>query len=418
MSRQVEAERRHLHELDLHDVEVVAGEHLVERVLEVSSAGRQRVLVAVRRQQRAQLTLPLRPRTRAVRSSGRCAPPGSRRGSPRATRRSHWSVALNDSTDTSWRVASSRTIPSMRRCPPNLGGLGRNGDTNKNFIGMSDRTRSGPANPERSAGAWGKHVAMSRIGGLWRKRRHVIAVAAVGVAGTTSSADAAKSADTTPPSTDGVGDPGGRCIVRLHGKSGAGGETVEEDGVMNVLPDGNAEGWGGRQWLYFPEEKYLRGPRHRRRRDRVQRVRRRHHQRLLQRRRRSPPSCTAAARRSMGASCGSSSTTRCRTKACSSAHLIQPSAVTLYWTGALRVDRAAGLELRRSGLDVRGRRDDRDRCLRRGARRRRCSRASSTSTRGTGTPRSWATGRDPSQRSRSPRRCRRRRDHVTFLTIT
>jgi pimeloyl-ACP methyl ester carboxylesterase len=98
---------------------------------------------------------------------------------------------------------------------------------------------------------------MSRIGGLWRKRRRVIAVAAVGVAGTTSSADAAKSADTTPPSTDDASDSGGRCIVRLHGKSGAGGESYEEDGVMNVLPDGNAEGWGGRQWMYFPEEKYL-----------------------------------------------------------------------------------------------------------------------------------------------------------------
>jgi pimeloyl-ACP methyl ester carboxylesterase len=98
---------------------------------------------------------------------------------------------------------------------------------------------------------------MSRFGGVWRKRRRVIAVAAVGVAGTTGGADAAASTDTTTPSTEGGETPAGRCIVRLHGKSGAGGESYAEDGVLNVLPDGNAEGWGGRQWIYFPEDKYL-----------------------------------------------------------------------------------------------------------------------------------------------------------------
>jgi hypothetical protein len=48
-----------------------------------------------------------------------------------------------------------------------------------------------------------------------------------------------------------------RCVVRLHGKGGSGGETtVDAAGVRTILPTGNAEGWGGRQWLYFPDDEY------------------------------------------------------------------------------------------------------------------------------------------------------------------
>ena len=47
-----------------------------------------------------------------------------------------------------------------------------------------------------------------------------------------------------------------RCLLRLHGKGGGGAETVVEDGVSVISPDGNAEGWGGWQWLYFPEDEY------------------------------------------------------------------------------------------------------------------------------------------------------------------
>jgi hypothetical protein len=47
-----------------------------------------------------------------------------------------------------------------------------------------------------------------------------------------------------------------RCLVRLHGKGGAGAETVVEDDVSVIAPDGNAEGWGARQWLYFPDGEY------------------------------------------------------------------------------------------------------------------------------------------------------------------
>lgn len=47
-----------------------------------------------------------------------------------------------------------------------------------------------------------------------------------------------------------------RCLVRLHGKGGTGAETTVEDGVSVVSPDGNAEGWGARQWLYFPDDEF------------------------------------------------------------------------------------------------------------------------------------------------------------------
>jgi hypothetical protein len=48
----------------------------------------------------------------------------------------------------------------------------------------------------------------------------------------------------------------GRCLVRLHGKGGGGADTVVDDDVTIISPSGNAEGWGGRQWLYFPEAEF------------------------------------------------------------------------------------------------------------------------------------------------------------------
>lgn len=47
-----------------------------------------------------------------------------------------------------------------------------------------------------------------------------------------------------------------RCVVQLHPKGADGTETTIEDGVTFIAPRGNAEGWGGRQWLYFPEDRY------------------------------------------------------------------------------------------------------------------------------------------------------------------
>ena len=47
-----------------------------------------------------------------------------------------------------------------------------------------------------------------------------------------------------------------RCIVRLHGKGGIGQPTVVVDGITEVSPTGNADGWNARQWLYFPDESF------------------------------------------------------------------------------------------------------------------------------------------------------------------
>jgi len=47
-----------------------------------------------------------------------------------------------------------------------------------------------------------------------------------------------------------------RCVVQLHGKGGNGADPATKDGVTTLAPSGNAEGWGGRQWLYFPDAEY------------------------------------------------------------------------------------------------------------------------------------------------------------------
>ena len=47
------------------------------------------------------------------------------------------------------------------------------------------------------------------------------------------------------------------CVVSLHAKGGGGQpEWTGSDGVRHSFPGGNADGWGGRQWLYYPESNY------------------------------------------------------------------------------------------------------------------------------------------------------------------
>jgi len=46
-------------------------------------------------------------------------------------------------------------------------------------------------------------------------------------------------------------------VVSVHGKSGSGQpEWTGGDGIRHSYPGGNAAGWGGRQWLYYPEGNY------------------------------------------------------------------------------------------------------------------------------------------------------------------
>jgi hypothetical protein len=47
-----------------------------------------------------------------------------------------------------------------------------------------------------------------------------------------------------------------QCVVSLHGKGGSGRATTTSGAVVRLFPTGNASGWGGRQWLYFPESGY------------------------------------------------------------------------------------------------------------------------------------------------------------------
>jgi hypothetical protein len=45
----------------------------------------------------------------------------------------------------------------------------------------------------------------------------------------------------------------------LHGKGGGGqAERTGDDGVRRSFPAGNESGWGGRQWLYYPDTDYQR----------------------------------------------------------------------------------------------------------------------------------------------------------------
>ena len=50
---------------------------------------------------------------------------------------------------------------------------------------------------------------------------------------------------------------GKSCVVSLHGKGGGPGpEWIDGNGVRHSFPGGNAPGWGGLQWLYYPASNY------------------------------------------------------------------------------------------------------------------------------------------------------------------
>jgi hypothetical protein len=44
-----------------------------------------------------------------------------------------------------------------------------------------------------------------------------------------------------------------KCVVMLHGKSGNGFAPQDRGDYLLVGPTGNADGWGGKQWIYFPD---------------------------------------------------------------------------------------------------------------------------------------------------------------------
>ncbi len=76
------------------------------------------------------------------------------------------------------------------------------------------------------------------------------------------SRDAAGSDSDLPDAAEGERDasesgPQQKCVVFLHGKSGGGFATQTRAEYLFVAPTGNADGesWGGRQWLYFPDDR-------------------------------------------------------------------------------------------------------------------------------------------------------------------
>lgn len=45
-----------------------------------------------------------------------------------------------------------------------------------------------------------------------------------------------------------------RGVPARQGQPGA--DAASRDGYVQISPTGNADGWGGRQWLYFPDDRY------------------------------------------------------------------------------------------------------------------------------------------------------------------
>jgi hypothetical protein len=91
--------------------------------------------------------------------------------------------------------------------------------------------------------------------------RWVVAALVLGAIGVIAAIAVACGGDDDGDSTAPAGDavivpPGGRCVVKLHGKGGRGAPTTTVGDVTVIAPDGNADGWGGRQWLYFPDDEY------------------------------------------------------------------------------------------------------------------------------------------------------------------
>jgi pimeloyl-ACP methyl ester carboxylesterase len=87
------------------------------------------------------------------------------------------------------------------------------------------------------------------------RARSIIVLALLVVGGATT-ASCASDGGTGSAGSDAPAATGDRCIVRLHGKGGTGTDPVIVDGVVELSPTGNAEGWGGREWRYFPDDRY------------------------------------------------------------------------------------------------------------------------------------------------------------------
>lgn len=48
-----------------------------------------------------------------------------------------------------------------------------------------------------------------------------------------------------------------KCVVLLHGKGGRAQPSSTAGDVEYLRPGGNASAWGGNEWRYFPDDRYL-----------------------------------------------------------------------------------------------------------------------------------------------------------------
>ena len=81
--------------------------------------------------------------------------------------------------------------------------------------------------------------------------KRYLAIAAL-LIGTATACSSEAATPTGPPPT------GDRCLVLLHGKGGRGeAPSVDAEGVVKLVPNGNQSDGGGRKWIYFPEDQYV-----------------------------------------------------------------------------------------------------------------------------------------------------------------
>jgi len=69
-------------------------------------------------------------------------------------------------------------------------------------------------------------------------------------------ADSSAARNSAPPPSAASAPSGKRCVVLLHGKGGNAQSGRITGDTSFVQPGGNAAGWGGRQWIYFPDDRY------------------------------------------------------------------------------------------------------------------------------------------------------------------
>ncbi|MCU1501022.1 MAG: hypothetical protein JWM12_376 [Ilumatobacteraceae bacterium] len=97
---------------------------------------------------------------------------------------------------------------------------------------------------------------MARPGPIWLGLAAVVVASSTLAACGSGSTGSSATSTSTAPATSAAPVRAARCLVRLHGKGGTGADPALVDGRAELSPTGNADGWGARQWIYFPADRY------------------------------------------------------------------------------------------------------------------------------------------------------------------